>query len=213
MLTPLDLLYPRTCILCDQLLTERAYLCPRCRKEAPFFKNSKRKPEFVDSVTAVWYYKEYARESLLRYKFGGQTYLAAAYGRFLAERIREEYPEGFDILTWVPVSPFRRLRRGYDQCGLLAKALGKELHVKPRRLLFKVRHNPAQSGISDPALRKANVLGAYRLIHRKEIRGKRILLVDDILTTGATVGECARMLKTAGASAVYCAVVAASAKK
>ena len=66
MISPLDLLYPRTCILCDELLTERAYLCPQCRKEAPFFKNSKRKPEFVDSFTAVWYYKGYVRDSLFK---------------------------------------------------------------------------------------------------------------------------------------------------
>ena len=213
MLGPLDLLYPRTCILCDRLLNERDYLCPSCRENAPYFKNSKRKREFLDSFTAVWYYKGYVRDSLLRFKFGGAAYLATAYGCFLAARIREEYPEGFDLLTWVPVSPLRRLKRGYDQCGLLAKALGKELSMKPRRLLFKRRHNPAQSGLKNAALRKGNVAGVYRVLHRKEIAGKRILLIDDILTTGATAGECARMLKTAGAAEVHCAVVAVSRKE
>ena len=213
MKSPGDLLYPPACILCDALLTEREYLCPRCRKEAPYFKNSKRKLEFLDSFTAVWYYKGYARDSLLRYKFRGKTYLAEPYSRFLAARIRREHPEGFDLLTWVPVSPLRRLQRGYDQCRLLTLALGKELHMKPRRLLFKIRHNPAQSGLSDPSLRRGNVKGAYRVLHKKELFGKRILLVDDILTTGATAGECARMLKTFGAAEVHCAVMAAAREK
>ena len=212
MLTPLDLLYPRTCILCGCYLRDRAYLCPSCQKDAPFFKNSKTKLQFLDSFTAVWYYKGYVRDSLLRYKFQHGTDLAPAYGRFLAEKIRRQYPEGLDELTWVPVSPIRRVKRGYDQCRLLAMAVGRELGMHPRRLLFKIRHNPAQSGLADAALRRGNVAGAYITLHKKQIRGKRILLIDDILTTGATAGECARMLKTEGAAEVHCAVVAASSK-
>ena len=213
MLSPLDLLYPPACILCGTLLEEKAYLCPRCRKEAPYFKNSKRKLQFVDSFTAVWYYKGYVRDSLLRFKFGGGTDLTEAYGRFLALRVLKDYPEGFDLITWVPVSFFRRWKRGYDQCRLLALALGKELGRKPRRLLIKVRHNRAQSGLSDPSLRRGNVMGAYRVLAKKDLAGKRILLIDDILTTGATAGECARMLKLAGAAEVHCAVMAAAMKE
>ena len=213
MLSPLDLLYPQACIFCGRLLEEEEYLCPECRKDPPFFKNSKRKLEFLDSFTAVWYYKGYVRDSLLRFKFGGGRDLAEPYGRYLAAKIRLACEDGFDEITWVPVSFPRRLKRGYDQCQLLAKAVGRELGMKPRRLLLKVRHNPAQSGLTDPALRKGNVVGAYRVLHKKQIRGKRILLLDDILTTGATAGECARVLKTAGAAEVHCAVVAASAKE
>lgn len=212
MLKPQAILYPNACILCDRLLPEGEFLCESCRKDAPYFKNSKRKLPFLDSYTAVWYYKDYARDSILRYKFGRRTDLAPAYGAYLAARIRRDYPEGFDLLTWVPVSPLRRLQRGYDQCQLLAKALGKELSMRPRRLLFKFRHNPAQSGISDPALRRGNVAGVYRVLHKSEIPGKRILLIDDILTTGATAGECARVLKTYGAAEVHCAVLASAHK-
>ena len=210
---PIDLLYPPACILCDRLLPDRSFLCEDCRKQAPYFKNSKRKLQFLDSFTAVWYYKGYVRESLIRYKFGGRRELSDAYGRFLAARIRRDYPEGFDLLTWVPVSPLRRWKRGYDQCRLLATAVGRELGMKPRRLLFKIRHNRAQSGLPDAALRRGNVLGAYRVLNRTRIPGKRILLLDDILTTGATAGECARMLKTAGAAEVHCAVVASAEKE
>ena len=81
--------------------------------------------------------------------------------------------------------------------------------MKPLRLLKKVRNNPPQSGITGRAERRANVLGVYRAVHEEEIHNKRILMLDDILTTGATAGECARILLTAGAAEVHCGVVAA----
>jgi predicted amidophosphoribosyltransferase len=108
----------------------------------------------------------------------------------------------------VPVSRLRRFRRGYDQVELLARAVGKELGIKPARLLKKIRHNPPQSGISGDAERRANVLGVYRLVKGVEVADKRILLLDDVITTGATAGECARVLLTAGASQVHFGAVA-----
>ena len=104
----------------------------------------------------------------------------------------------------------RKLRRGYDQVELLARAVGRELGMTPVPLLRKIRHNRPQSGISGMAERRANVLGVYRENGREQIVGKRILLLDDILTTGATAGEAARALLTAGAKEVHCAVVAAA---
>lgn len=206
----LHLLFPPKCILCRTLLKkEETDLCRNCRMEAPFFPDSKRKLQFLDSFVAVWYYEGSVRSSLLRYKFHGARGYASAYGALLAMKLREEYPEGFDCLTWVPVSRLRRLRRGYDQVELLAHAVGRELGLKPVAALRKVRHNRQQSRISDPAGRRANVLGAYRVLCPEQLQGKRVLLLDDILTTGATAGECGRMLMTAGAKEVHCAAVAA----
>ena len=87
--------------------------------------------------------------------------------------------------------------------------MGRELGTAPVPTLKKIRHNRRQSGIRSEAQRRANVLGAYRVLRPEEVRGKRILLLDDVLTTGATSGECARMLLTAGAKEVHCAVIAA----
>ena len=77
-------------------------------------------------------------------------------------------------------------------------------------LLKKIRHNRPQSGIEGYARRRANVLGVYRTVNEDRIPGAKILLVDDILTTGATLGECARELLTAGAKEIHCAVVASA---
>ena len=117
------------------------------------------------------------------------------------------------MLTWVPVSRLRRITRGYDQVELLAKAVGRELNIEAQPTLKKIRHNRRQSSISSAAQRKANVLGAYRVISPEVLHGKRILLLDDVLTTGATAGECARMLLTAGAKEVHCAVIATARKE
>ena len=209
----LGVLFPPKCVLCGKILgKEELDLCRTCREEAPEFLNRKRRGQFLDSFAAVWYYEGNVRRSLLRFKFGGARNYAAAYGRLLAMRIQNQYPDGFDVLTWIPVSRLRKLRRGYDQVELLAKAVGTELGLSPVATLKKIRNNRPQSRMKDPAARKANVLGAYRLTDSAEVRGKRVLLLDDILTTGATAGECARMLRMAGAKEVHCAAVAAARK-
>ena len=209
----LNLLFPPKCLLCGRLLEKQEQdLCRECRTDGPEYPNRKENLQFLDSFTAVWYYEGTVRRSLLRYKFYGARSFASGYGRLLAMKLLQNHPEGFDCLTWIPVSPLRKLRRGYDQVELLAKAVGKELAMEPVPLLKKVRHNRPQSGISDAAKRRANVLGAYREINRQAISGKRILLLDDILTTGATAGEAARVLLTAGAKEVHCAAIAAARK-
>ena len=82
--------------------------------------------------------------------------------------------------------------------------------MQPVSTLKKVRNNRPQSGIVGQAKRRANVLGVYRAVCPQEVRGKRVLLLDDIITTGATAGECARVLLTAGAKEVHCGVIAAA---
>ena len=210
----MHLLFPPRCVLCRELLEgNETDLCRNCRIDAPEYPNLKRKLQFLDSFAAVWYYEGSVRRSLLRFKFYGARSYASSYGRFLAMKLCQDYPEGFDVLTWVPVSRLRRFRRGYDQVELLARAVGRELDLVPVSALKKIRHNRQQSRIWDAAKRRANVLGAYRVVCPEQIRGKRVLLLDDILTTGATVGECARMLRTNGAKEVHCAVVAAARKR
>ena len=207
----LDLLFPPKCILCGKVLERNEMdLCHDCREKAPNCPVSKTKLPKLDSWVAVWYYEGFVRRSLLRYKFRTERSYAEGYGRLLAMKLDMEHPEGFDLLTWVPISPLRRLRRGFDQVEYLAKFVGRELGMKPVRLLRKVRHNRAQSGISGKAQRKANVLGVYKIVDPQLAEGKRILLLDDIVTTGATAGEAARILLTAGAKEVHLGVVAAA---
>lgn len=203
------LLFPPRCVLCKKFLTkEETDLCHHCRQTAPECKKSNSRLSFIAGWTAVWYYKDTVRGSILRYKFAGRRHYAPAYGRALAMQLQKEGRDSFDILTFVPIAPLRRLSRGYDQVELLANAVGTELGISAQRTLRKIRNTPPQSGMKDAARRRANVLGAYVPTAPDSIRGKRILLLDDVITTGATVSECARVLLTAGAKEVFCAAVA-----
>jgi len=216
-----ELLFPPRCILCGEFLPRDCVdLCRHCRTEAEEYPYGSLHPApkekidigFLDSFTAVWYYENNVRTSIHRYKFRRQVSLAAGYGRLLGMKILKEGPVHIDYLTWVPVSALRRFSRGYDQCQILSKAVGKELGISPVGLLKKIRNNTAQSGIQDHAARRANVQGAYTIHRNMDVSGKRILLLDDVYTTGATVNECARVLFSAGAKEVHCAVIASASR-
>lgn len=205
----LEWLFPRKCILCREILAkDETDLCRECRVDEPAYRYGKKKVQHVSDLTAVWMYEGTVRKSLHRYKFGKARHYAAPYGRLLAMRIQRDLPE-FDVITWVPVSAKRLRKRGYDQVELLARAVGPELGIEAVKLLDKFRDNRANSSLKTPAERRANVLGVYRAVDPARIRGKRVLLLDDILTTGATASECARILLTAGAEEVLFAAVAA----
>lgn len=203
------LLFPPKCVLCGKLLEKRETdLCHSCRVDQPEWNAKGKKFPFIDSFVAIWYYEGPARSSILRYKFHGRRSYAQCYGRLLAMKLSEEYPEEFDVITWVPTASLRKFRRGYDQAQLIAEAVSSELGARSIKLLKKVRNNRPQSGITGQAERRANVLGAYRVMDKQIVAGKRILLIDDVITTGATVGEAARILLTAGAKQVCCGAVA-----
>lgn len=205
------LIFPRKCVLCRKLLVkDNLHLCPNCRVEQPEFTHAKRNIPFIAQWTALWYYRDSVRTSILRFKFYSSRSYAIRYADLMATRLEHTLEGRYDILSWVPVSTLRSLRRGYDQSALLAKALGKRLNTPAKRTLRKVRHTPPQSSIREPAQRKANVLGAYRVADPELIGGKRILLIDDVVTTGATASECAKTLLLAGADKVIFAAIAAA---
>ena len=207
----LQLLFPSKCVLCGKILQKGALdLCHDCRAEISDHPKPKNPIQFLASWTVLWYYEGNVRQSLLRYKFSNRRSYAASYGRLLAMKLLREYPDGFDVLTWIPISTQRKLERGYDQVELLAAAVATELDMEAVPTMQKIRNNPPQSGISGSAQRRANVLGVYRATDPDRIRGKRVLLLDDIITTGATASEAARVLLTAGASEVTCAAIAAA---
>lgn len=204
------LLYPPKCVLCARLLQpEQTDLCPDCRQSIQEANCSHRRIPHLAKVTALWYYEGEVRNSILRYKFRGSRSYGKVYGRLLAMKLSQEQPD-FDLLTWAPISRQRKWLRGYDQVELIARSVGEELGTPAVSTLAKRRNNRAQSSLKDAAQRRANVLGVYRATDPALVAGKKILLLDDIITTGATASECARTLLTAGASQVICAAVAVS---
>lgn len=205
-----NLLFPPKCILCQKLLSDtQTDLCHSCRLHTEDFPKPNYKISYVAGWTALWYYIGKVRYSILLYKFYGHRSFGSVYGRLLAMKLASKPLCQYDILTWVPVSKQRKWTRGYDQVELIALSVGQELNTPAVPVLKKIRHTKPQSRLSDISHRKANVLGAFAVTEPSAVAGKRILLLDDIITTGTTVSECARILLTAGAKEVHCAAVAA----
>ena len=206
----LNLLFPPKCPFCGKVL-DTPGICPKCEKTLPWTEEEKAERKLPGSIrcAAPLWYEDAAREGLLRLKFHGSAAAAMPLGELVARCAAEHFGGEFDTVTWVPVSRKRLRKRGYDQTELLCRRACRLWDVKPERLLVKTVDNPPQSGIRDAAARRANVLGVYECRNQTRIRGSNILLLDDIITTGATVSECARMLQSAQAKNVYCAAVAA----
>ena len=122
--------------------------------------------------------------------------------------MREHLAGEYELLSWVPLSKKRLRERGYDQARLLAEATAPLLGLPAVPTLEKRRNTAKQSTIGAAEQRRANIAGAYRVPDPERVRGRRILLLDDIVTTGSTFSECAATLREAGAAQVVCAAVA-----
>ena len=207
-----DLLFPPRCPFCRAILKDHEkLLCARCMKTLPWTPPAAQTQRFrnVETCAAPLYYEGDVRRSLLRYKFGGLSVYAPKYAQIMAECIRANALD-FDMITWTPLSQKRLRRRGYDQARLLAEELSALTQRPCERLLVKTADNPPQSGAGSAEKRRANVSGVYRIVDPQLVCGRRVLLVDDIVTTGATLGEASGVLKAAGAKSVCAAALARS---
>ena len=206
----LDLLYPPKCMLCHRLMEDTdAPTCGRCMNECDEYDEKTHKVKNFKKFTASFYYEGHVRNAIRRFKFYGMTSYCATFAQWMTGRIRSELNGMYDLISWVPCSKRRKWTRGYDQAELLAKELAKQLAVPCIQTLEKTRHTPRQSSMKNAAGRRANAIGAYKVVEPGRIKGKRILLVDDILTTGSTMSECGKMLLLAGSDELVCAAIAA----
>lgn len=207
----LDLLFPPKCVFCGKVLdTGEDGLCARCQRELPWLTDGEAEltGEFFSLCAASLRYQDKVRDSVRRYKFKGRRGYHKLYGRLVAQCVHDHLAGRYDLITWVPLSPQRKKERGYDQAFLLASAAALELGEVAVETLRKKRNTDPQSGLTEDAQRRANVLGAYTSVDPELVAGKRVLLIDDVVTTGSTLSECARMLRTMGAEDVVCAALA-----
>ncbi len=200
----LDLLFPPKCVFCHRLLREyEREICTECETTLPE-QDMSRKIQFTKGCVAPFYYEGVVRSSILRFKFQGCACYASTYGRMIAQKLLDCPAE---VVTWVPVNRYRRFLRGYDQAELLAREVAMRMGLPCVKLLYK-DPRPKQSRMKDAAMRRANVSGAFHFCHGQSVQGKRILLIDDICTTGSTMAEVALVLHLNGAEDIYGAVLA-----
>jgi ComF family protein len=202
----LDLFFVPKCVFCEKVINH-GMICPDCEKNLPYCTGVVNKGEFFSCCASAIHYTGIVRDSLLRFKFKGKAGYAKEYAILLADTIKRELSGKYDIITWVPISAKRERERGYDQSKLIARKTAKLLGDEAKMLLKKTRHTQAQSSLKGRDARNANIIGAYEARNKELFSGKRVLLIDDIFTTGATFSECARTLLMAGAEDVVCASV------
>ncbi len=190
------------------------YACARCR--APFANHYALDERDLcglcrggetgfDVVYAYGSFEAPLRELIHLFKYGGVAALKRPLGRLARLAVPRE--RRFDLVVPTPLDWRRRWRRGYNQSALLAEELARPMGLSPAAVLRRLRATLPQAGLSRSA-RRANVAGAFAVKKPDLVRGRRVLLVDDVMTTGATVRACAQALKRAGAASVSVAVVA-----
>lgn len=207
----LDLFFPPKCPFCHKILEVSGdAVCPDCQKHLPWLTGDKgeRKVEFADGCFSPIAYREEVRDGIHLFKFNRRQYYAKPFGMLMAQCAMDHMTQRADAVTWAPLSKKRLRQRGFDQAKLLAEEVGRQMALPVVSTLEKVRHTAPQSGLEGAAERRANARGAYQLRPEAEVKGKHFILVDDVVTTGATLSECAALLKQWGAEQVWCLTLA-----
>lgn len=184
------------------------HFCSRCR--TPFLTEGPLDAEGVcrrcrtgltgyDYAYSYGFYEGPLRSLIHHFKYGGVEVLARPLGDLLVRALPLDLQ--VDLIVPVPLHWKRRLWRGFNQCELLARPLEIRMRVPVVRAIRKTRHTETQAS-STPAQRRSNLTGAFVLVGKGIVEGKRVLLVDDVLTTGATVTMCSNLLRRGGAKSV-----------
>lgn len=205
----LEFLFPRRCALCHAPLPSKHAVCNNCAKwvlsQQPIIRRNRGKLFSVSPFA----YEGSVRAALQRFKFYHQDYQAKLFAEWMAAAISQTAGADFDLVTWVPVGFFRNWHRGYDQGKLLCREVAKLLNLEMRRCLVKRYDNRKQSNLR-AAERQKNIENVYRIVRGLDLHGKRVLLVDDVTTTGATLRKCAQLLRRTGAKDVVCLTFAST---
>ena len=220
------ILFPERCVSCGEVIlpgegvcaachvawpTIGVPVCPYCGLEKAWCDCHRRRRHY-ERVVASWYYDGAAARAVLRMKENDDPLAVAYFADVLADTVWQHYEDvAFDGVAFVPTTRRERRRRGYNPGERIARATAKRLGLPCLPYLRKIYETAPQKKLTAEQ-RGGNLLGAFD-VTTKTLEGKTILLVDDVVTTGATLDECAKMLKIYGVEAVYAATVAATRKE
>jgi ComF family protein len=226
-----SLLYPAVCTICGGSVRAGEYLCSHCdgkavRIVAPFCEkcsepfegsitseftcaNCAHRTIHFDAAVSAYRGRGIVREIIHEFKYGRQIHLRHLVARWLQAALDDERIRGyeFDIIVPVPLHAARQRERGFNQASLLAGLLSAQISIPSKPSLERIRYTTTQTAL-DRSERMENLHNAFRLRKNAYVRGLRVLLIDDVLTTGSTLSECARVLKRAGALSVHAATAA-----
>lgn len=226
-----SVLYPAVCANCDAAIEFDEYLCAECLAAAPRLMppfcatcsepfpgavsetftcaNCGDRELQFECAVAAYRSRGVVRQLLHDFKYGQQRYLRYPLAGWLCAALDDPRLAGrhFELIVPVPLHSARERERGFNQAGLLAELLATQTGWAVGDLLQRVRYTTTQTAY-DRAERMRNLEGAFRLRRGADVQGLRVLLIDDVLTTGSTLSECARVLKAGGAVSVHAATAA-----
>ena len=187
------------CGICGKI--DKNSLCNKCKirlqKNAICkIEDYKNTSSYFDEHIYLFQYNGEIRDTILKYKFNEKSYIYRTFLEFIKnnKKICAQIKK-YDIIIPVPISKKRLNSRGYNQSSLIAKNLAQELNIEySKKILIKIKDNKPQSEMKQDT-RKSNVSGVYKVINEERINNKKVLIVDDIFTTGSTADECAKVLK------------------
>lgn len=179
------------CQVCGVEIKNEADYCTRCMNFDRFFEKN-RSPLKYEGV---------GEKLIKKLKFGGKLYVAEELAKLMCdEYINESYC--CDLVCYVPMSDSEKKKRGFNQAELLAEHISKRLNLPLKNALIKTKDTSDQKHLLGKE-RRENLKGVFSVIAPQDIKGKTVVLIDDVFTTGATVNECSRTLKKAGAKGIY----------
>ena len=226
-----SLFYPPLCEACSRSIEPGEYLCAACAEKAtrirpPFCAkcsepfsgaitgsfacaNCAQRSLHFDAAVSVYRSRGIVRKLVHEFKYNRQRHLRYPLGGWLCETMNDPRlrDRRFDLVVTVPLHPARERERGFNQAELIAEVFCATTRLPLRNVLQRVRYTTTQTNF-DRAERMENLRGAFRLRKNASVRDLRVLLVDDVLTTGSTLSECAFVLKEAGAVSVHAATAA-----
>jgi competence protein ComFC len=226
-----SLFYPPLCVVCSSNIDGHEYLCESCRGRAPRITppfcakcsepfsgaitqtfscaNCEHRTLHFDAAVAAYRSRGLVRKLVHDFKYGHQRHLRHPLAEWLREAMCDPrlHARRFDLIVPVPLHPTRERERGFNQATLLAELLARQVAVPLCAALERIRYTITQTAY-DRAERMKNLHDAFRLRKKMNVRELHVLLIDDVLTTGSTLSECARVLKEAGAISVYAATAA-----
>lgn len=200
--------FPERCPYCGDVINAGKPACPECVEQFP---ETIREGHAIGGYpyTAPFAYNGIFAEAVKRFKFNGHKEYAEKLAWQITNAVKESFSDAkFDCITCVPMHKNQLKNRGYNQSELLAKNIAKQLNIPYETLLVKHKENQPQHSLTS-SQKRDNVKGVYKALNTDKIKGNNILVIDDILTTGHTLGECCRILSKAGGEKIYCAALCA----
>lgn len=182
------------CLICSEPIDNEAKVCDRCQKNKRNFKKA-----FCPFV-----YDGVVRNSILAYKDSNRRYLAKSFAKFIAKELTDN-KVAIDVITFVPLTDKKKKQRSFNQAELLANELGKVLAVPVEDMFVKNKDSKTQK-FSSYKERQQNMIGTYSVKNRKFKKKENVLIVDDIITTCATVDYCAGLINKKVANVYVCAI-------